>query len=361
VHEPVRRFDADVYEVQLGPGLVHATVHSASGASVRLKTIRIGVERGPEVHVPSQFPTIHDAVKFLRDNHGSVGRVMVASGSYTWPGGAGGLTAIQPGEGWLEVIGAEPNVQIEGTNGEIKTRRLRVANMTMYQSPVGNAYIGAERSIWFDGCTLLGTGPTHSINFNGGTTSWERKYYTNCGIHNVRHAPADVDQYRLCTFSNIGEDIFHSPDLVLSCTVHSLRKPSGTSYHPDLIQLRYYERNVLIDNLQAFNIHAQCIFQRGEGQPGEFTDGMCIRNSTINATLDNPYISQISLTAHHVILENVELNNQPMWFRHDRLYPTERGPTILSYVSLRDSRFSTLWIQEGIIDPDSPVLEELGP
>ncbi len=360
VHAPVRRYDVWVYEANFGPGVVQAFVHSNSGALTQLPFIDIGVARGPEVHVPGDFSTIYDAIVYLRNSHDSVGRVVLAAGNYTWPGGGGDVAAIQPGLGWLEIIGGQPNVQITQTNGKIKTRRVRFENITLDKRGIASSGIGgAERSIWFHDCSLYGSGPTHTLDFNGSLTMWEKKYYTRCGIFNVRRAPPDVDQFRECVFSNIGEDIFHTPRLVLSCNVYSLRKPGNTNYHSDLIQFRGTEKNVLIDNLYATDINAQCIFQRGSGIPGQRNVGVCIRNSSITADPQTPYLSQISLSTDHLILENLTLRNQPMWIRHDVLYPEQRDATILSHVSLDWSVFDDLWIQSGIIHPDSAVLDNV--
>ncbi len=330
------------------------TLVANSGGSVPQKVMYVSVtgdDVGGDGSAAKPYQTIWKAAKTIELQNGapyyaSNGTVYLKEGKHLYSGRPNGAPFLKTPSGWITIAAApgvtRERVVINGSTlpyGGLQASKVKFQDITLVSVSLQTSGT-AKASAWFNRCVLEGSGTTDMAVFAKNTVWTEGSYYTDSAIRNLANGPSGARMSRNCEISNIGSDALQNPRLVLNCKVRDILKPAGTSFHPDLMQFSGKFDNVIVYGLEAFNINAQGIFNRGE---------MPDKNiALVNIAIDQrTHWSQWSKVTDHLLLWNITLLGRPFNFRND---PTGT-PLTLTNFSVRDSIFETLALDPTAVPP----------
>ncbi len=273
--------------------------------------------------------------------------IYLLPGDHLWAGREPGENSVRLADdfGWLTIAGApgtEPGeVRIVGnssSNGGLNSQRVRFQGLSLVGVTL-DANRSWQAAAWFDGCLLSGAGRgDRSTGFVGDTTWTGGTYATGCTVSDVTTATKHWDLVRGCRFERIGSDVFHNPLLVLDCEVNDVRKDTGSTAHPDLVQFNGDFENVIVYGLRATEVWAQGIFSRG-------SNGVPDRDlAFVNIEIDaRSHLSQWLQSADHLLFWNVSFKGRSWKLANDPKGTT----TELTNLSVRDCAVDSL-----LLDPE---------
>lgn len=215
---------------------------------------------------------------------------------------------------------------------------------------------------WFHDCRWTGGGRGNEPGGTSGpgpilanNSGYKRYYMTDCTISETANGPKYVHLGRNVLVQTLGEDAFRNPRTIINCHSRDQHKPSGSSFHTDVIQI--YSTASTFENCIIYNYLAEDSGQIG-GTQGFFcrsvTGMQLIDCAVVNFVMDqttNAQRSKIKAGGRHLLLWNCTFRNQ----RFEWL-PDAEGQTFLKG-SVRNSYFDQFSLTTGEAAWDQSVMD----
>jgi hypothetical protein len=174
---------------------------------------------------------------------------------------------------WLEIapapgVAASEAPIVSASTGGLRIPLVRFRGVEFRPSGGTNGLIlgagSGPRSVWVDGCSLIGCGKQLSSDWMNG---WDFMYSTDCFLTNCRNGMRGAELVRDLTIDEIGSDAFSDGRMVLNSTVRRIDR-TGTEFHPDFYQL-YAPLGASCENRIVYGVRALEPLQ----SQGFFADG----------------------------------------------------------------------------------------
>ena len=192
----------------------------------------------------SPFATMMKAAKSIAQASGGKadgGRILLLPGEHNFGTYSYSLlTTVE--DRWLEIapapgVAASEAPIVSASTGGLRIPKVRFHGVEFRPNGGTNGLIlnsgGGARSVWIDGCTLIGAGKQLSSDWMNG---WDFMYATGCYLTNCRNGVRGGELVRDLTIDEIGSDAFSDGRIVLNSTVRRIDR-TGTEFHPDFYQL----------------------------------------------------------------------------------------------------------------------------
>ena len=197
------------------------------------------------------------------------------------------------------------------------TNKICFRNLSMC-AVEGNSWIlqgsGRGNIIWVDNCRMWTQEPLRGNLLNAQT---DRLYVTGGVTEKMQNGPDSSDTFiKDHLMKDIAEDSFRNRVTAINCTIDGVDAGRFTGiYHPDFFQPRVGQE-IETEGVIMYNVRAL----RSRQQIFSFRD--IINSAFVNVLADtpddgSPELSQFAQRLHHVLIWNVVLHRQPIYFRDD--------------------------------------------
>jgi len=295
-----------------------------------------GTQGNPYATIRRAAQNIYVAQGGRADN----GLIYLFEGDHPWESATGWHQHPETFDAWLTVTSApgveRSDVRITyGSNDRVNTALAHLKNVTIRSNLYSSTNLNMPARIWFDNCTLTGTGPTNDQTF---ATGWVGGIYsTDSIIRDVRNGfKGGARLERNVTLSNLGEDAFFNSPLIINAQINGIDTTGvPDDPHPDIAQYSNVRHNNIIYGLQAINATSQGIFMRS------ISDTPSSDIAFVNILIEmhpHTYLNQILNSVDHLLLWHVTLANRPLRIDHD---PDNNNSyqTVIRDASLRNNVF----------------------
>lgn len=222
------------------------------------------------------------------------GTIYLTAGNYDWAGriANGGYNSpeVKTLSGWLTITAApgvaanQVNISTCGGSADmLHTKLVRLKGITLSTNLAQSNDLASM--VWFDGSILTGTGTANDLTF-AGPTSWTGGILvTDCSVGNSVFGVQSAMLQRNVAVNNIGSDAFTNSLMVINSTAQNITVPTGSGYHPDVLQLFGIFNNVIYYGISATqNVNSQGLFLDHADFPTSLKDAAFVNFNINNQT-----------------------------------------------------------------------------
>jgi hypothetical protein len=252
-------------------------------------------------------------------------------------------------QGWVTirpVPGSAPESVRFVTGGRYRVANIHLKDVVLDFSSggsIGNYTLATLPSmIWLENVRAIGPGPATGARVVP-PANWLGMYMTNVRIESFTDGAMFARIARNVHVENLGSDAFTGSKLVVNCTANTVRRPSGTSFHPDVYQFSVTPgmlvENNIIYGVLATDIGAQGMF----ADDGGTINNVAFVNVLIEVTTPGSKSQWKDVTSNHILFWNTTLIEQPMTWR----------TTLHTNVSIRGCAWKSIEGQASLQTPGS--------